>query len=50
MSVFRKIDYELAIDVKELKRQIEAVLGSNMPERYKEGVHSLLGEILDQSD
>lgn len=42
-------DYNLAIDIKELKKQINAVLKSNMPEKYKVGVHNLLGEILDQA-
>lgn len=42
-----RIDYDLDIDVKLLKKQVKAVLESNMPEEEKTGVHNLLGSILD---
>lgn len=42
-----KTNYNLKIDSKELILQIDALLRSNMSERYKTGLHNLLGEILD---
>jgi hypothetical protein len=45
-----KQNYNLDIDVAELRAQIQAVLESNMPERYKTGLHNLLGEILDTTE
>jgi len=42
--------YGLNVDSKLLKQQIKAVLESDMCERHKEGVHNLLGEILDQTE
>ena len=45
-----KLRYELRIDLDLLKQQIKDVLESDMPEASKEGVHSLLGEIRDQTE
>jgi len=42
-----KTNYNLAIDRDELKLQIKAVVESDMPERFKTGLHNLLGDILD---
>ena len=39
--------YEMKIDKKLLKKQINAVLESSMPEDTKTGLHNLLGEIRD---
>ena len=42
-------DIELGdIDIALLKKQIKAVLDSNMPEDEKEGTHMLLGRIFDE--
>ena len=40
----------MKINIKLLKKQIKAVLESNMPEVHKTGVHNLLGEILDNEE
>lgn len=45
-----KTNYNLDIDLKELQRQIKAVLESNMPEREKTGLHNLLGEMRDMME
>ena len=42
-----KIDFDLDIDLKELKKQIDAVNGSALPIDIKEGLHNLLGAIRD---
>jgi len=39
----------LNIDKKELDKQIKAVLESNIEEKYKTGLHSLLGDIYDKT-
>lgn len=44
------MDYKLNICVTLLKKQIQDVLESNIPEDSKTGIHSLLGEILDQTE
>lgn len=41
--------YVLNIDAKLLDEQLRAMLESNLPEEIKEGLHSLLGEIIDQT-
>ena len=43
------MQYEFTIDKKALKRQIKAVLESNIPEEEKSGIHNMLGEIYDQT-
>lgn len=45
-----KIDYQLDIDTELLKKQIDAVLDSNLPEDIKTGVHNILGQILDMTE
>jgi hypothetical protein len=40
----------LIVEEKELKKQIKAVLESDMKEDIKEGLHNLLGEILDYTE
>ena len=40
--------FKLDIDLKELKKQINAVNESNVPIDIKEGVHNLLGAIRDK--
>lgn len=42
-----KKNYNLDIDPVELLQQIHYLLKSDIPERYKTGLHNLLGEILD---
>lgn len=41
--------YNLRIDIKELKKEIDDLLFSNILEDSKTGLHNLLGEILDQA-
>jgi len=43
-----KINIELDIDIGQLKKQIEAVTTSDIPEDSKNGLHNLLGTILDE--
>lgn len=40
--------YKLNIDKKQLKKQINDLLSSNISEDSKTGLHNLLGDILDQ--
>ena len=42
-----RIDIDLNIDLKELKKQIDAVNGSALPVDIKGGLHNLLGTIRD---
>lgn len=44
-----KMFYNLKIDVGLLEQQIKDLLESNIKEDSKEGIHSLLGSILDQA-
>ena len=38
------------INIKLLKKQIKALLESNMEEEFKDGLHTLLGDILDDAE
>jgi len=45
-----KVNIDMIIDIKVLKKQINDLLESNIPEDSKTGLHNLLGEILDKCE
>ena len=47
--MLKEIKIDLCLDTKELKKQIKAVLESDISENEKSGIHNLLGYILDEA-
>ncbi len=45
-----KVNIDMIIDIKALKKQINDLLESNISEDSKTGLHNLLGEILDKCE
>jgi len=46
----KEIEIKLTLDIGALNRQICEVLMSNLPEDEKQGIHNLLGYLLDKAE